>query len=198
MKFKLLTYSVLINVILIVTLSLNYRELSHMRTSYKRVMHARNQFSNSNVELKKINGKLVGQNKVLELKINELNVLIPKLHKEIESLGVNPKRATSLSETSFTMETHIQTVIQDSTVIDTIPIKHFHYQDEFFCINGFASNNSQQLSISYQDTLIQTIYRGKRKKPWLWIFSPRQLEQRVALKNPNATINYTHHINIIK
>jgi hypothetical protein len=41
------------------------------------------------------------------------------------------------------------------------------------------------------------VYRGERERPWLWILSPRKLMQRVSLKNPNAHIHYTQHIEII-
>jgi hypothetical protein len=35
-------------------------------------------------------------------------------------------------------------------------------------------------------------------KPWLWIFSPRKLQQRVSVSNPNSTIKYSNLIQIQK
>jgi hypothetical protein len=145
-----------------------------------------------------INGRVVSQNQVLELKNKELKALIPQLHQEIEYLKVKPSRTESVSSTAFTAQTQIKTLLRDSTIFDTVEVKRFTYTDEFYQIEGYAVNDTQHLSITYQDTLIQTVYRGRRKRPWLWVFSPRQLEQRVALKNPNASIDYSQIIHIKK
>ncbi|REJ62107.1 MAG: hypothetical protein DWQ21_07250 [Bacteroidetes bacterium] len=183
---------------LFVLVMLTSNKASKSLTGYKRVIAANEQLNTklSNVQI--VNGRIVSQNQVLELKNQELEKLIPKLHEEIKFLQVKPQRTQSVSSTAFTTENRIQTVLKDSTVFDTVAVKQFQYADEFYRIEGFAINDTQHLNITYQDTLIQTVYRGKRKKPWLWIFSPRQLEQRVALKNPNATINYSQHIQILQ
>lgn len=197
MKLKVLTYSLLLNALLIAIVLLASKQASRSRANYNRVLEANEVLSTklSNVQL--VNGRISATNQVLQLKNKELKKLIPQLHQEIKELGVKPSRTESLSATAFTSETRIETVLKDSTVFDTVPVNHFSYQDEFYHIDGFAVNDTQHLRITYRDTLIQTVYRGKRKRPWLWIFSPRQLEQRVALKNPDATINYSQHIQIL-
>ena len=48
------------------------------------------------------------------------------------------------------------------------------------------------------DSLIQVVYRGKRKQPWLWLFSPRPLEQLIYNKNPNSKISYQKTIKLSK
>ena len=198
MRLKVLTYSLLLNALLIawVVLASNWARTS--RANYTRVMDANEAINTklSNVQI--VNGHLLSQNQVLELKTHELEAIIPKLHEEIRFLQIKPSRTESVSSTTFTTETRIQTLLQDSVVYDTIPVRQFKYSDEFYRIEGLAINDTQHLNITYRDTLIQTVYRGKRKNPWLWIFSPRQLEQRVALKNPNATINYSQHIQILR
>lgn len=198
MKLKVLTYSVWLNVLLFALVMLTFNRANKSLAGYKRVIVANEQLSAKYSNVLDINGRIVGQNQVLELKNAELEKLIPQLHQEIKFLQVKPHRAQSVSSTAFTTETRIQTVLRDSTVFDTVAVKQFSYQDEFYRIEGFSVNDTQHLNITYQDTLIQTVYRGKRKKPWLWIFSPRQLEQRVALKNPDATINYSLHIQILQ
>lgn len=197
MKFNVLTYSVWLNVLLFALVMLTSSKASKSLAGYKRVIDANEQLNAKYSNVLDINGRIVGQNQVLELKSHELEAIIPKLHEEIRFLQVKPSRTESLSSTTFTTETRIQTVLQDSVVYDTVPVRQFKYSDEFYRIEGLAINDTQHLNITYQDTLIQTVYRGKRKKPWLWIFSPRQLEQRVALKNPNATINYSQHIQLL-
>jgi len=198
MKFKVLTYSMWLNVLLFALVILTSSKASKSLAGYQRVIVANEQLNVKYSDVLDINGRIVGRNQVLELKNEELEKLLPELHQEIKFLQVKPQRAQSVSSTAFTTETRIQTVLKDSTVFDTVAVKHFSYEDEFCQIEGFAVNDTQHLNISYQDTLIQTVYRGERKKPWLWIFSPRQLEQRVALKNPDATINYSQHIQILQ
>ena len=198
MKFKVLTYSLWLNVVLFGLVMLASHKSNKSTAGYNRVIQA-NQLLNTELSnVLDINGRFVSQNQVLELKNQELEALIPELHKEIKALQVKPSRVESVSTSSFSSHTSVQTVLRDSTVFDTVLVKHFKYADEFYRIEGFSVNDTQHLNITYQDTLIQTVYRGKRKKPWLWIFSPRQLEQRVALKNPNATINYSQHIQILQ
>ena len=118
------------------------------------------------------------------------------LANEIKQLGVKISRAESVSTTSFEVETPATVILRDSIIFDTIPVKHFNYDDGFFEIQGTAIGNQQQLNLAYRDTLVQVVYRGEREIPWLWIFSPRKLMQRVSLKNPNAQIEYTQHIEI--
>ncbi len=198
MKQKVLTYSIWLNVLLFSLVMLTSHRASKSLAGYKRVIVANEQLNAKYSHVLDINGLIVGQNQVIELKNQELEKLVPQLHQEIESLKVKPSRVESVSASSFSSHTSVQTVLRDSTVFDTVPVKQFSYTDEFYRIHGFSVNDTQHLNITYQDTLIQTVYRGKRKKPWLWIFSPRQLEQRVALKNPNATINYSQHIQILQ
>ena len=198
MKFKVLTYSIWLNVLLFALVILTYSKASKSLAGYQRVIVANEQLNVKYSDVLDINGRIVGQNQVLERKNQELEALIPELHKDIKALQVKPSRVESVSASSFSSHTNVRTVLRDSTVFDTVLVKHFSYEDEFCQIEGFAVNDTQHLNISYQDTLIQTVYRGKRKKPWLWIFSPRQLEQRVALKNPDATINYSQHIQILQ
>ena len=198
MKINVLTYSVWLNVLLFSLVMLTFSKASKSLAGYKRIIVANEQLNTKYSNVLDINGHIVGQNQVLELKNQELKALIPELHKEIKALQVKPSRVESVSASSFSSHTSVQTVLRDSTVFDTVAVKQFKYADEFYRIEGFAVNDTQHLNITYQDTLIQTVYRGKRKKPWLWIFSPRQLEQRVALKNPDATINYSQHIQILQ
>ena len=198
MKQKVLTYSLRLNTLLIALVMLTSHRASKSLAGYKRVIVANEQLNTQYSNVLDINGRIVVQNQVLKLKNQELEALVPGLHKEIKALQVKPSRVESVSASSFSSHTSVQTVLRDSTVFDTVPVKQFSYTDEFYRIHGFSVNDTQHLSITYQDTLIQTVYRGKRKKPWLWIFSPRQLEQRVALNNPNATINYSQHIQILQ
>ena len=147
-------------------------------------------------EIQTQSGQIAVENEVLQLRLRELSTLYPKLVDEIRNLKINPKRAESISTTSINAEKQITTMLRDSVIHDTIPVKVFSYKDNYYTVNGVAYNSTQEVKIHYQDTLVQVVFRGSRAKPWLWIFSPRKLQQRVTLKNPNARITYSEFIQI--
>jgi hypothetical protein len=143
-------------------------------------------------------GLLAYQNKVFELKLSELALIYPTLIDEIKNLKIKPNRAESILTTSYNSEKHIVTELRDSIILDTIPVKFFSYSDSWYKVSGYSDQKDQHVNITMQDTLVQVVYKGERTKPWLWIFSPRKLEQRVTLKNPNAQITYSKFIEIQK
>ena len=143
-------------------------------------------------------GQIAYQNGVYNLKLSELADLYPNLIDEIRNLKVKPRRAESILTTSYNSEKHIVTELRDSVIFDTVEVRSFAYNDQWYDITGYSDNKHQHVYIAMQDTLVQVVYKGERIKPWLWIFSPRKLEQRIALKNPNAKITYTQFIEILK
>ena len=147
-------------------------------------------------EIQTQSGQLAVENEVLQLRLKELSTLYPKLLDEIRNLKINPKRAESVSSTAINTEKRIVTMLRDSIIHDTVAVKVFSYKDNYFQVQGIAHDSTQEVKINYQDTLVQVVYLGPREKPWLWIFSPRKLQQRVTLKNPNARITYSELIQI--
>jgi hypothetical protein len=147
-------------------------------------------------EIQTQSGQVAVENEVMQLRLKELSALYPKLLDEIRNLKIDPKRAESISTTSINTEKHITTMLRDSVIHDTVPVKVFSYKDNFFNVYGLAHDSTQEVKINYQDTLVQVVFRGVREKPWLWIFSPRKLQQRVTLKNPNTHITYSEFIQI--
>ena len=144
------------------------------------------------------NGKLAAQTDVLLLRTNELKKLFPIEAKSIDDMGVKIGRATQLSTTIIESQKNIVTLVRDSIVHDTVRVKVFSYQDHWYQITGISDGRSQKLQIHSTDTLTQVVFKGEREKPWLWIFSPRKLQQRVSVSNPNATIKYSSVIQIQK
>lgn len=144
------------------------------------------------------NGTLAAQANVLLLRTNELKQMFPAQAKSITDLGVKISRATQVSSSVIESEKNIVTVVRDSIVHDTVRVKVFSYQDQWYQVAGISDNNTQRLQIHTTDTLTQVVFKGEREKPWLWIFSPRKLQQRVSVSNPNATIKYSSLIQIQK
>ena len=144
------------------------------------------------------NGTLAAQTNVLLLRTNELKTLFPVQAKSITDLGVKISRATQVSSTVIESQKNIVTLVRDSIIHDTIHVKVFEYADKWYHIKGINQGDSQRLQIQTTDTLTQVVFQGEREKPWLWIFSPRKLQQRVSVSNPNATIKYSSVIHIQK
>ena len=143
------------------------------------------------------NGKLAAQNQTLQLKYNEVQQIFPKVLDEIRNLDVKPSRVTQYTETVVKGEKEILTHLRDSIIHDTIRARAFNYQDSFYTVKGIAIGDSQRVKICSIDSLIQVVYKGKRMRPWLWIFSRRKIEQVISCKNPNNKILYNKTIQIV-
>ena len=167
------------------------------KDNYQRVFKAGEALGQELTTLRLENGQLAAQNQVLQLKSKELSALLPELATEVRGLNVRLAKVQSVSAAGFTVQTPATVLLRDSVIYDTVQVRKFDYHDGYFTVKGKAVGNQQHLDLSYQDTLVQVVYRGQRERPWLWIFSPRKLMQRVSLKNPNANIHYTQHIEIL-
>jgi len=144
------------------------------------------------------NGHLVGKNSVLVFRMSEFQTSFVDLSKSIKDLKVKLNRISSVSNTVIKSEKHITTTLKDSIINDTITAKIFRYNDNFYNIQGLSIRDTQNISIQSTDSLMQVVYKGKRKKPYLWFFSKRQLEQVITNKNPNSKITYSKFIQITK
>lgn len=169
-------------------------------------LHADNQRLSSNLKtlgaelsmVKTKSGQLAAQSDLLVLQTRELKKLFPKEVKQIENLGVKVNKTTQYSTTVVETKTNVLTTLRDSIVLDTVQVRVFDYQDQWYQIKGVIEKDKQRLVIKSMDTLTQVLFYGERQKPWLWFFSPRKLQQRVSVSNPNATIKYSQTIQIQK
>jgi hypothetical protein len=169
-------------------------------------LHADNKRLSSNIKtlgaelsmVKTKSGQLAAQSDLLVLQTRELKKLFPKEVKQIENLGVKVNKTTQYSTTVVETKTNVLTTLRDSLILDTIQVRVFDYQDQWYQIKGVIEKDTQRLVIKSTDTLTQVLFYGERQKPWLWFFSPRKLQQRVSVTNPNATIKYSQTIQIQK
>jgi hypothetical protein len=169
-------------------------------------LHADNKRLSSNIKtlgaelsmVKTKSGQLAAQSDLLVLQTRELKKLFPKEVKQIENLGVKVNKTTQYSTTVVETKTNVLTTLRDSLILDTIQVRVFDYQDQWYQIKGVIEKDTQRLVIKSMDTLTQVLFYGERQKPWLWFFSPRKLQQRVSVTNPNATIKYSQTIQIQK
>ena len=138
------------------------------------------------------------QNSLIAMKLEELSILYPSLQSEIENLKVKPQRVVQIQGTHTESEKVITTLLRDSIITDTVQIRVFDYEDGYYTVKGQSWGDTQRVEVKSRDTLVQVVYKGRRERPVLWIFSPRKLEQRLVLKNPNARIVYNKNIQIQK
>ena len=144
------------------------------------------------------NGLLAAKTDALQLHYNEVKQLYPEIMAELKNLKIPASRVENYSETVIHQDKEIVTKLRDSLLYDTIPVRVFNYQDQFYKVSGLAIADTQKVHIESTDSLIQVVYRGERYKPWLWIFSRRKLQQSIVSKNPNSKIIYSRQIKIEK
>lgn len=200
-------------VLICTTIFLLIREVRVLNKEIGRMGNNQRLLQQSQQEILLNNGRTASQTGVLLLHQKELTDLFPDLRKEIGLLNVRMNGLQSLSTAVFTQQKQFSTGLKDSIVFsplptfglkdtrsmqyDTLSYKVFSYHDEYYDVSGIAHLDEQLVKISSRDTMMQVVYR-KRKNRWLWIFSPRVLEQRVYFKNPNAHIEYSRTINIAR
>ncbi|HEY4785968.1 MAG TPA: DUF6549 family protein [Bacteroidales bacterium] len=144
------------------------------------------------------NGQLAAKNQTLQLRFNEVQQIFPKVLDEVRNLDIKPKQVTQYAETVVKSEKEIVTRLKDSIVHDTIRARVFNYQDSFYSVKGIAVGDSQKVQINSTDSLIQVVFKGKRLRPWLWVFSRRRIEQVITCKNPGNKIIYNRTIQITR
>ncbi len=142
------------------------------------------------------NNKLMAQNKVIGLSLSQLEAFYPALYKQIKEMDIKPSRVQSVSSSGIRIEKTIITTLKDSIIQDTIRVKQFDYSDAWISIRGEAIGNIQSISITHIDTLSQVVFKGSRANPWLWLFSPRRLTQRISLASPYSKLQYSKYIQI--
>ena len=184
--------------VLLGAIVLLYKSNQRLHADNKRLISNMKTLGAELVLVKTKSGKLAAQTDLLVLQTNELNKLYPKEVKQIESLGVGVSKTSQFTTTVVETKTNVITKLRDSLILDTIKVRVFDYQDQWYQIHGISEKDTQRLVIKSIDTLTQVVYKGERIKPWLWVFSPRKIQQRVSVSNPNATIKYSQTIQIQK
>jgi hypothetical protein len=163
------------------------------------------------------NGDVVAKVDAIEVDYHQMKQLFTGAIKKIENLKIKPNRVTSYSDAVIEQNKQFYSFLRDSIIYvtdddfddsdfdysytptpDTIEIfaKAFNYSDNYYDVNGLLIDDSLSMNIHSVDTLYQVVYKGKRKKPWMWILSRRQLEQVISNTNPNNKIIYSRHIDV--
>jgi hypothetical protein len=173
-------------------------QLSVSTKNYTRLEESYSASQNKLINFRTLNGKQASKIKVLQLRNSELEAIYPKILNEVRNLNIKPRMVNNYTETVIHHQKEVVTNLKDSIVFDTLLERKFDYSDTYYSVEGKIQNDSIHFNINSTDSLIQVVYHGKRKHPWLWIFSSRELEQAIYSKNPNSTIIYSKTISIVK
>jgi hypothetical protein len=125
----------------------------------------------SNYEAK--NGILAAKTQVLQYTLSEYTKQYPDGLKELNNLRIKPKRVVQISEVTTKTENYITAKWNDSTGKDSIKEKGFDYTDDWVSVTGTTQNDSVSLLITTVDSLVQVVYWGKRRSPYLWFLATK-------------------------
>lgn len=164
-----------------------------------------------------LDGRQAAHSEWLTLRMRELEGLLPELTEQIGRMRIDLKRVEQVQVTAMRSSARFRTALRDSLVTvprnagegpvqlgdtmrgeppDTVRMRVFDFANDYLRVKGMARGDSQWVRLEMRDTLIQVVHRGKRIRPWLWFFSPRELLQTVRLGNPDAEIRYSRRIEI--
>jgi hypothetical protein len=182
--------------VLILALWIYWKSNKHLRAENSRLTHSIQNLGGTLTYLKGENGKLIAQTDLLSLRLAEIKNLFPDKLQAIKSLQIKPSRAKQVSTVGLVSQKTILTILRDSIILDTILVRVFHYSDPWLELDGIAVGDTQKVRVRLSDTLVQLVFKGERPNPWLWVFSPRKLQQRAQLTSPYSNIFYQQTINI--
>lgn len=143
-------------------------------------------------------GKNAASVQKLTLSYDELKKNYDDVVKTADDLRISLKRAQSVSDTSTETKVEIKTVVKDSIVyIKGEPIKTlaFDWEDPWTDVEGMIHNDSVNLNIQSNDTLIQIVH----KVPHKFLFFKwgcKAVKQDIVSKNPHTNIVYTKYIEL--
>jgi hypothetical protein len=182
--------------VLILALWIYWKSNKRLRAENSRLTHSIQNLGGTITYLKGENGKLIAQTDMLSLRLEEIKSLFPEKLQAFKSLQVVPSRVKQVSTVGMVTQKTILTILKDSIILDTILVRVFHYSDSWLELDGIAVGDTQKVRVRLSDTLVQVVFKGERIKPWLWVFSPRKLQQRAQLSSPYSNIYYQQSIDI--
>lgn len=115
-----------------------------------------------------------------------------------EDLGVQLKRAQSVSESGTKTEVQVKTVVRDSVVfrdgvLDTITA--FVWRDPWIDVVGDIKGDSVSLGIQSRDTIVQIVHKVPHKF-WFIKWGCKAVRQEMVSRNPHTEIEYTNYIEL--
>ncbi len=138
--------------------------------------------------------KLIAQ----ELTIKELKTINPEIISQLKNLYIPPRRIQSYTQAAQVLSAEVL-----ATVIDSVPahtklntdarepekIRVLKYVDKWISIqSGNLDLSPVKVKVLAIDTIFTGIYKGDRRRPWLWILSKRQYTATATNRSPYISI----------
>lgn len=134
-----------------------------------------------------------------ELTIKEIRKTSPAVLADLKNLYIQPRQLQSYTAASTETNTHIETILRDSIITDTVKIAVIDYRDEWFTVKGIIHADTAKLNIQSRDSLKVVTYLSRRPHPWLWFLGGRRVpEVVISNKNPDAKYHIEKSINVKK
>jgi hypothetical protein len=138
--------------------------------------------------------------KAQELTISELRRINPQIIAQLKNLDIRPRLVTSYTQAAQTFQAEIRAPVKDSIV--NVPastdikqdarepqkIKVLKYRDKWISITGVLDPDTAKIKVAATDTIFTGIYKGDRRRPWLWILSKRQYTAAATNRSPYIKI----------
>jgi hypothetical protein len=139
--------------------------------------------------------------KAQELTISELRRINPQIIASLKNLQIPPRLVDSYTQAEQTFQAEIKAQVKDS--ISDLPertainpdarepqkIKVLKYRDKWITITGVLDPDTAKIKVLAKDTIFTAIYKGDRRRPWLWILSKRQYTAAATNRSPYIKIN---------
>ncbi|MDP3914363.1 MAG: hypothetical protein Q8R96_11590 [Bacteroidota bacterium] len=140
---------------------------------------------------------------IQELSTKELKQAFPEATAIIKNMRIEPRRVQSFTQLSQGLTIKVKAPVTDSVLFDTrlndsLQVKKLNYSDKWISIQAEIKPDTGLITIAAIDTIYTSIYKGKRRRPALWIFSRRNYEAAATNRSPYIKIQVVQGITIKK
>ena len=149
--------------------------------------------------IKTKNGELLFQNRTLQGNSQTMSLILNNELANLKQEFGDIKNIKSYIKSGIQSSGKFYTVLNDSTLFDTIHIKTFNYSDRWLSQNCTIKNDSVNCSYSYTDSVEVVLFRNRNWR-WIQFHKAREMKQKgfskysyktsVKFSNPNSSTNY--------
>lgn len=148
-------------------------------------------------------GQAAASNRVLSLRVSELEKLRAADALSIRELGIKLRRVESTAKTATATVVELQAKLRDTTIVRVTPagvvvldsMRTFCWRDPWVKVRGVIRRDSVACRVESTDTLRQVVHRVPRK--FLFIrWGTKAIRQDVVSSNPHTRIVYSEYIEL--
>lgn len=132
------------------------------------------------------------------LSLSEIKREFPEIKQQLTDMDIKLKNVETIQNVNTVTTNHVNTVLRDSTINDTIMAKIASYNDKWIDFRLININDSIRTTIITRDSLFIVLNKVNRNL-WQWLRAdPREVRSTVKNYNPNSRITYNRLIQIKK